>query len=108
MTKSAPGPIAFESAKEMIYLVNDAAGAKPVRLTEGFNPVWSPDEKQIAFDFHGQIWTINADGSHKREITRDAATSNSNPTWSPDGKQIAFMRWYTATASRSTRAPDIS
>ena len=34
---------------------------------------------------------MNADGSGKRNLTRDRA-SDDYPTWSPDGRRIAFLR----------------
>jgi TolB protein len=36
------------------------------------------------------IYVMNADGSRKRNLTRDRA-SDDLPTWSPDGRRIAFL-----------------
>jgi Tol biopolymer transport system component len=52
---------------------------------------WSPDGAQIAYDTdHRGIWIMNADGSHKRQLTTG---DDSFPAWSPDGSQILFSRY---------------
>lgn len=53
------------------------------------SPRWSPDGKKLAFTTGGQIWTMDADGDDKKQITR-ISTGAGNPVWSPDGKWIAF------------------
>jgi TolB protein len=50
-------------------------------------PRWSPDSKQIAFLKGGRVWTMNANGTAKRQLTTRAA---SGPSWAPDSKSIAF------------------
>ena len=56
-------------------------------------PVWSPDERRIAFfnkrDGGKEIYVVNADGSGQRRLTRDARNA-ATPAWSPDGRKIAF------------------
>jgi Tol biopolymer transport system component len=58
-------------------------------------PAWSPDGRSIAFassrDRQSEIYVMNADGSGKRNLTRDRANDD-YPTWSPDGRRIAFLR----------------
>jgi Tol biopolymer transport system component len=66
---------------------------------------WSPDGRRIAyvrycFDPKAQfvemgIWTINADGSDARRVTRTepaAQTQDHRVGWSPDGKSLTFNR----------------
>jgi Tol biopolymer transport system component len=82
-----------------IHIAN-ADGSQDVRLThiESYNgsPAWSRDGKLIAFDQLGadhrrqQIFVMEPDGSHKRQLTRDQNWSCMHPTWSPDGSRIAF------------------
>jgi Tol biopolymer transport system component len=50
-------------------------------------PVWSPDAKQIAFQWgkYLYLYVMNADGSGRRKVARGGT-----PTWSPDGGRIAF------------------
>ena len=58
-------------------------------------PLWmrypkiSPDGKQIAFSYKGDIYVVPAEGGEARQLTTHPAYE-SHPVWSPDGKQIAF------------------
>jgi Tol biopolymer transport system component len=93
-----------------IWVMN-ADGSNPVNLTAdmpaaGYRsaPEWTRDGSRIAFSQteHGvagttaSIWTMNADGSDKRQITSTLTGFDSSPTWSPDGVHIAFTRYYGA------------
>jgi tricorn protease len=78
--------------------VVDATGGPARHLTmhesHDFNPVFSPDGKQIAFSSnrHGdyELFVIPIEGGRPRRLTHDAA--DDHPTgWAPDGKQILFM-----------------
>ena len=55
---------------------------------------WSPDGKRIAFVSEGggrsDLYVMNADGSAKRRLARNAGSS----VWSPDGRKLAFDRQY--------------
>lgn len=52
-------------------------------------PSISPDGKNVAFSFQGDIWTAALDGSGLNRLTIHEAYE-SGPVWSPDGKKIAF------------------
>jgi Tol biopolymer transport system component len=74
--------------------------------TEGFvvNPVWSPDNLQVAFGFfaengrNSQIYRKPNRGGPEELLLR--AGANGRPTdWSPNGKLIIFQRLSVETAS---------
>lgn len=75
-----------------IYTIH-ADGTDLRRVTDGVDPVWSPDGTQIAFtrwrDPRG-VWTVDGDGSNERRVFdwNEARW----PSWSPDGLQILFAR----------------
>lgn len=52
-------------------------------------PALSPDGKQIAFVYRGDIWLAPAEGGRATPLTRHVAY-DAYPLWSPDGKWIAF------------------
>ena len=83
------------AADEDICVVG-AYGNDPHRLTHGraydSRPTWSPDGRRIAFSRDGHIWTMRADGTAQRQITRGARVHDTVPAWSPDGRWIAFVR----------------
>jgi hypothetical protein len=67
-------------------LTQITTGAQPALY-----PAFSPGGRQIAFSRFGVgIFTMNADGSKLRRLTK--GTRDAYPTWSPSGKKIAFVR----------------
>jgi len=64
---------------------------RPLTANHGSrSPAWSPDGKRIAFS-SGDIYVMQADGSHRRILTRRFSRLAIDPAWSPDGKLIAFV-----------------
>jgi Tol biopolymer transport system component len=51
-----------------------------------FTPAWSHDGARLAWIYHGNLWTIHADGTRDRQL----ATGASLPTWSPDDARLVF------------------
>jgi Tol biopolymer transport system component len=68
------------------------------RSSDQFSPAWSADGRRITYveadgtpTFGDELWTMRADGSRKRRLTRND-TGDEQPAWSPDGKWIVFSR----------------
>lgn len=103
ITIPAESYITFDSNRDGAYAVyrTDSAGTDALRLSPSFSgddveaqSSWSPDGKKIAFvrrvAGNADIWTMNADGSGRSQLTVDPA-GDVNPNWSPDGTRIAFQ-----------------
>lgn len=52
-------------------------------------PAISPDGNTIAFNYKGDVYTVNSDGGNARQLTTHPAYDG-YPVWSPDSKSIAF------------------
>jgi Tol biopolymer transport system component len=88
---SLEGRFVFQAASGGdIYAVNaDGSGLR--RLTQGMDPSWSPDGKQVVFARWTEPWgiyAITADGSNERLLFSSSVARS--PVFSPDGSQIAF------------------
>jgi len=83
---------------EQIYVVSIDGIAPPRQLTQegsvNERPRWSPDSRQIYFVSNRggtqQIWLMDADGSHPRQITH-LATEASGETLSADGRKLVLL-----------------
>ena len=98
----AQGLIAFTRSDGIYVTRSDGSGVRVLRrggiATYAGPLAWSPDGRKLAFvslapghvaaGLSGEIWVMNADGSHPVLLARNGYS----PTWSPDGSRIAFTR----------------
>jgi hypothetical protein len=91
--------IAF-GTKEGLYTIGLGGGPpQPVLVSAQVNggPSWSPDGARLAFvASNGQVWVVEADGSHARQVTYTlqgpTGSAPARPAWSPDGQSIAWFQ----------------
>ncbi|HZW38947.1 MAG TPA: S9 family peptidase [Ignavibacteriaceae bacterium] len=76
-----------------IYIINaDGSNLKALKDSKAneSNPMFSPDNKKIAYLKDGQIWTCNIDGSNDEQLT-NIYTKVNEFDWSADGKKLLFI-----------------
>lgn len=54
------------------------------------SPSWTADGLRLTYELGYQIWTCEADGSSRRQLTFDGR--NGLPDWHPDGRTLAWTR----------------
>jgi hypothetical protein len=63
-----------------------------------FAPAWSNDGTRLAWVYHGDLWTVGADGAGSRELATGVSphwwSSDAAPraSWSPDDTRLTFER----------------
>jgi Tol biopolymer transport system component/DNA-binding winged helix-turn-helix (wHTH) protein len=94
------GAVAFvsdQSGSPEVWMRPEAG--EPARLTQlGASyvqfPRWSPDGRRLAFiaarDNQTDLYTMNADGSGLRRLTRDR-TAKASPVWDPGGQALVYV-----------------
>ncbi len=86
------GKVVFQTAiGGDLYLVNaDGSGLR--RLTDGLDPVLSPDGAQVAFARWGAssgVFVLDLGTGQERRVV--SANGPRSPTWRSDGSQLAFV-----------------
>lgn len=82
-------------------------GGEAKTLRTGFpyevQPRFSPDGKKISFtsDAGGgdNIWTMNADGTDARQVTKENFRLLNNAVWTPDGQYLIARKHFSSTRS---------
>jgi Tol biopolymer transport system component len=103
------GKIAYEKNR-VIYTVQPDGGGK-TKVTSGTDPSYSPDGKKIVYvHFDGndsEIYTVNANGGHRVQLTNNNNTYEHDPSYSPDGKKIVYMRFYKISQESNSRRSEL-
>ena len=78
-----------------LTLVNARTG-RIRHFASAYQATWSPDGKRIAFAGRagggwGDLFVIEADGSHLRRLTHSDDIEEHDPVWSSDGKRLAYF-----------------
>jgi len=90
--------VAFEVMGGNMYSMN-IDGTNLIDLGKGNRPLWSSESKKIIYmitedDGHdftaSDIYTINADGTQKLNVTNSKDLIEMNPCFAPDGKMVVF------------------
>lgn len=91
---SAEGLIAFVRGGNVFTIKPDGTGLRQL-TTDGRSggPRWSPDGTRLAYVDRGNLWIMNANGSHKTQVSSAApAFTDARPSWSPNGRYLAFVK----------------
>ena len=79
-----------------LFVFAAAHGQEPIRF--GRTPDISPDGRQVAFSYLGDVWIVETIGGIARPVTMHEA-HDIDPVFSPDGKRMMWTSTRTADNS---------
>lgn len=97
--------IAFDMLGDIYTMPITGGTATSIRngIAWEIQPRWSPDGQQILFtsDAGGgdNIWSMNADGSEAKQLTKESFRLLNNATWTPDGNYFIARKHFTSGRS---------
>lgn len=97
--------IVFDMMGDLYTIPVGGGEATPVTSGPAWDvqPVFSPDGSRIAFtsDRAGgdNIWTVAADGSDAKQVTKENFRLLNGPAWTPDGEYILARKHFTSQRS---------
>ena len=97
--------IIFDMLGDIYTMPVEGGVAKVLREGAAYEvqPRYSSDGKKICFtsDAGGgnNVWSMNADGTDAKQITKENFRLLNNPVWTPDGQYIIARKHFTSTRS---------
>ena len=84
------------SALGSVYRMSLDGSSEPERITDGFQPSWSPDGKRLSFvrwnaRDAGHVWLIEASGGKPMRVS-DVPAYYTAPVFTPDAREIVALR----------------
>lgn len=87
--------VKLNKSHTVLYIQPAKSGQKPTLLTTDdkseSDPAWIDNGTRIAFLRNGQIWSMKADGTDRRQIT-DSKTDIEGFRFSPDGSKVILIK----------------
>jgi Tol biopolymer transport system component len=77
--------VSYDLDRKTMTMIVDLSGRRG-----RIRPKYSPDGETIAFGRDYQIWLVNSDGTHLRQLTPHNNVGTFS--WSPDGSQLVYAR----------------
>jgi Tol biopolymer transport system component len=77
-------------------------------------PAWSHDGRRLAWIYHGNLWTVDADGTGDRQLAAHVLPPGlepdavPRPSWSPDDGRLVFERMEAKSGRRGVYRVDAS
>lgn len=87
--------VKLNKSHTVLYIQPAKSGQKPALLTTDdkseSDPAWIDNGTRIAFLRNGQIWSMKADGTDRRQMT-DSKTDIEGFRFSPDGSKVILIK----------------
>lgn len=87
--------VKLNKSHTVLYIQPAKSGQKPTLLTTDdkseSDPTWIDNGTRIAFLRNGQIWSMKADGTDRRQMT-DSKTDIEGFRFSPDGSKVILIK----------------
>lgn len=80
--------VALALGEPHLFVVYAVGAGTPVDFGPGYNPVWSPDSTQIAYEQAGNLWLTPSDAPAPRQLTAQENWAWGRSAFTPDGRAL--------------------